>query len=196
MRETALGRQTKETNIHLTLQLDGDGDATIDTGVGFFDHMLTLWAKHGLFNLELKAECDLFVDAHHTVEDCGILLGQAIYQCLGDKKGIRRCGTAFVPMDEALVMVSADISGRPFLACDIELPAAQLGNFETELVEEFLRAVAVNAGITLHVRQLAGKNTHHIIEAVFKALGRALDEATRLDPRVKGIPSTKGVLSK
>lgn len=195
VRAVTVKRQTKETQISLTLSLDGEGNACVDTGIGFFDHMLDLWSKHGLFDLTLQAKGDLFVDAHHTVEDCGILLGQAIAQCLGDKKGIRRYGTVFAPMDEALVMAALDISGRPFLVCELELPAAQLGTFETELVEEFLRALSVNAGITLHVKQLGGKNTHHIIEAVFKALGRALDEATCLDARVKGIPSTKGVLS-
>ncbi|KYZ75196.1 imidazoleglycerol-phosphate dehydratase [Anaerosporomusa subterranea] len=194
MRETTIERQTGETRIYASLCLDGEGNSTLSTGIGFFDHMLTLWSKHGLIDLTLKAEGDLCVDGHHTVEDCGIVLGQALAKCLGDKQGIRRYGTVFLPMDEALVMVSIDISGRPFLACDLELPAANLGGFETELVEEFLRALVVNAGLTLHVKQMAGKNTHHIIEAVFKALGRALDEATSLDPRVKGVPSTKGVL--
>jgi imidazoleglycerol-phosphate dehydratase len=195
MREATIERQTGETCISVNLDLDGEGVSTVSTGIGFFDHMLTLWSKHGLFDLTIKAEGDLAVDGHHTVEDCGIALGQAIAKCLGDKQGIRRYGTVFLPMDEALVMVSLDISGRPFLACELELPAASLGGFETELVEEFLRALAVNAGLTLHVRQMAGKNTHHIIEAVFKALGRVLDDATGLDPRVKGVPSTKGVLA-
>lgn len=195
MRETTLERRTEETRICISLCLDGEGKATISTGIGFFDHMLTLWSKHGLFDLTLHAEGDLAIDSHHTVEDCGIVLGKAIANCLGNKHGIRRYGTVLLPMDEALVMVALDISGRPFLACDLELYTASLGGFETELVEEFLRALAVNAGLTLHIKQLAGKNTHHIIEAVFKALGRALDEATSIDSRVKGVPSTKGVLA-
>ena len=194
MREAAIERQTQETCVSIRLCLDGQGCSSINTGIGFFDHMLNLLSKHGLFDLSVKAEGDLFIDGHHTVEDCGIVLGQALLQCLGDKHGIRRYGTAFLPMDEALVMVSLDISGRPYLSCELELPAASLGGFDTELTEEFLRALAYNAGITLHVKQLAGKNTHHIIEAVFKGLGRALEEAVRLDPRVKGVPSTKGVL--
>lgn len=194
MRKTTLERQTGETRISVSLCLDGGGSSTVSTGIGFFDHMLTLWAKHGLFDLALQADGDLAVDAHHTVEDCGIVLGKAIAACLGEKQGIRRYGTVILPMDEALIMVALDISGRPFLDCELELPAARLGEFETELVEEFLRALAVNAGLTLHVRQLAGRNTHHIIEAIFKALGRALDDATRIDARVQGVPSTKGVL--
>ena len=195
MRQTTIKRQTKETNISVSLSIDGEGCSSVETGIGFFDHMLILWAKHGLFDLTIKAEGDLFIDGHHTVEDCGIVLGQAIAKCLGDKRGIRRYGTTTLPMDEALVMVSLDISGRPYLSCELALPCISLGGFETELVEEFLRALVVNAGLTLHIRQLAGKNTHHIIEAVFKALGRVLDEATGIDPRVAGIPSTKGVLS-
>lgn len=195
MRQTTIERQTKETTISVSLSLDGKGCSSVETGLGFFDHMLILWAKHGLFDLTIKAEGDLFIDGHHTVEDCGIVLGQAIAKCLGDKRGIRRYGTVTLPMDEALVMVCLDISGRPYLSCELALACTSLGGFETELVEEFLRALVANAGLTLHVRQLAGKNTHHIIEAVFKALGRALDEATSIDPRVDGIPSTKGVLS-
>ncbi|MCX7779756.1 MAG: imidazoleglycerol-phosphate dehydratase HisB [Negativicutes bacterium] len=190
----ALERRTLETNISITLKLDGSGNADITTGIGFFDHMLILFARHGLFDLTVKAEGDLHIDAHHTVEDTGIVLGQALSQALGDKSGIRRYGTAFVPMDEALAMVSLDISGRPFLAYDVSISAAKVGGFDTELLEEFLRALAVHAGLTLHVRLLAGKNAHHIIEAVFKALGRALDEASGRDARIGGVMSTKGML--
>lgn len=194
MRTAAIKRQTGETNITASLMIDGTGCSEIDTGIGFFDHMLILFAKHGFFNLNLSADGDLHVDGHHTVEDAGIVLGQAITQALGDKTGIKRYGTAFVPMDEALVMVSLDISGRPFLAFDVDIPAQRIGNFDSELTEEFLRALAVHAGLTLHVRLMAGKNAHHIVEGVFKALGRALDEATRKDERIVGVMSTKGML--
>jgi imidazoleglycerol-phosphate dehydratase len=193
-RTAKLERKTTETDIKLALSIDGAGQADISTGVGFFDHMLTLWTKHGLFDLTLKTQGDLEVDSHHTVEDTAIVLGKAFAQALGDKSGIKRFGTAFVPMDEALAMVVVDISGRPFLQYDVELPAVQIGNFAAELTEEFLRALAVNAGLTIHVRLLAGKNTHHIVEAVFKALARALAEAVRKDERIVGVMSTKGVL--
>jgi imidazoleglycerol-phosphate dehydratase len=193
-RTAKISRNTQETQIHAEIQLDGAGNSQINTGIGFFDHMLILYAKHGLFDLVLNAKGDLYVDDHHTVEDAGIVLGQAVREALGDKGGIVRYGTSFVPMDEALVQVSLDISGRPFLAMDLPLPVIQLGSFSTEMVEEFLRAFAFAAGITLHVRLITGKNTHHIIEAVFKALGRALDEATRIDSRITGVMSTKGVL--
>ncbi|MBC8016253.1 MAG: imidazoleglycerol-phosphate dehydratase HisB [Sporomusaceae bacterium] len=194
MRTATIKRQTGETNITASLLIDGTGCSEIETGIGFFDHMLILFAKHGLFNLNLSADGDLHVDGHHTVEDAGIVLGQAITQALGDKSGIKRYGTAFVPMDEALVMVSLDISGRPFLAFDVDIPTQRIGNFDSELTEEFLRALAVHAGLTLHVRLMAGKNAHHIVEGVFKALGRALDEATRKDERIVGVMSTKGML--
>ncbi|WP_040292549.1 imidazoleglycerol-phosphate dehydratase HisB [Acetonema longum] len=187
-------RKTAETAIAAVLNLDGAGTAAIQTGVGFFDHMLTLWTRHGLFDLTLEAKGDMQVDAHHTVEDVGIVLGQAFAAALGDKQGIRRYGTAFVPMDEALATVSLDISGRPYLVYEVPLPAQKVGEFDTELAEEFLRAFAVHAGVTLHVRLLAGKNTHHILEAVFKALGRALDKASRKDERIRGVLSTKGIL--
>jgi imidazoleglycerol-phosphate dehydratase len=156
--------------------------------------MLHLFTKHGFFDLELSAAGDLYVDDHHTVEDVGIVLGQAFKQAIGDKAGIKRYGTSFVPMDETLVQVSLDISGRPYLVTDVSLPTMMLGNFSTEMVEEFLRAFAFAAGITLHVRLITGKNTHHIVEAIFKALGRALDEATQVDPRITGVMSTKGIL--
>jgi len=194
MREAKLNRKTAETDITASLSLEGQGQGVITTGIGFFDHMLILFAKHGLFDLSLTAQGDLAVDGHHTVEDVGIVLGQLLRQCFGDKQGIKRYGTAFVPMDEALAMVSLDISGRPFLGYDLSIPTENVGDFATELTEEFFRAVAVNAGLTLHIRLLAGKNSHHIIEAVFKAFGRALDEATRVDDRIQGVMSTKGTL--
>lgn len=187
-------RRTKETDIKLTISLDGSGQGDIDTGVGFFDHMLVLLAKHGLFDLTVKADGDLNVDAHHTVEDTGIVLGQAIAKALGDKNGIRRYGTAFVPMDEALAMVVVDISGRPFLQFDVDMPATMIGSYASELTEEFLRALAVSGGLTIHVRLLLGKNSHHITEAIFKALARALAEASRTDERIVGVMSSKGVL--
>ena len=180
-------RKTAETAITAALNLDGAGTAAIQTGLGFFDHMLTLWTRHGLFDLTLEARGDLQVDAHHTVEDVGIVLGKAFAAALGDKQGIRRYGTAFVPMDEALAMVSLDISGRPYLAYEVSLSSQKVGTFDTELAEEFLRAFAVHAGVS-------GRNTHHILEAVFKALGRTLDEASRLDERIRGVLSTKGTL--
>lgn len=193
-RVAVVNRTTSETTIKLSLNLDGEGKQDIDSGVPFLDHMLNLWTKHGFFNLALAAKGDVEIDDHHTVEDIGICLGKAIQQALGNKAGIKRYGTSFVPMDEALVMVSLDISGRAYLALDVELPSARVGNFDTELVEEFLRALVHNAGITLHVRMLAGRNTHHIVEAIFKALGRALREAVNIDPQIKGVLSTKGQL--
>ncbi len=187
-------RKTNETEIRLTIDLDGSGRAAVDTGIGFFDHMLVLFTKHGLFDLTVKAAGDLEVDAHHTVEDIGIVLGKALAQALGDKGGIRRYGTAIVPMDEALAMVVVDVSGRPFLHYEVAMPATMIGGYAAELTEEFLRALAVNAGLTIHVRLLSGKNSHHITEAIFKALGRALAEATRTDDRIVGVMSSKGVL--
>ncbi len=187
-------RKTGETEIELSVSIDGSGKGEIDTGVGFFDHMLVLFAKHGLFDMKLKALGDLKVDAHHTVEDVGIVLGQAIKEALGDKKSIKRYGTFFVPMDETLAMVSLDLSGRPFLVFDARFTSDKVGEMDTELVEEFFRAVAFNGGITLHIKILQGSNNHHMAEAIFKAFGRALDEATRLDGRIEGVPSTKGML--
>lgn len=188
-------RITKETQVKATLKITGQGKFSGDTGVAFFNHMLELCTRHGLFDLTLSARGDLAVDAHHTVEDTGITLGQALRQALGERMAIRRYGSALVPMDEALILVVADISGRPYLEFNVDFLASRVGNFDVELVEEFLRALAVHAGLTLHVRMLSGKNTHHIIEAIFKALGRALREATEIDPRGQGIPSTKGVLA-
>jgi len=194
-REATLERKTSETEIRLTLKLDGSGVSKISTGVAFFDHMLTLFAKHGLMDLDLTAKGDIEVDYHHTVEDTGILLGQAIAKALGDKAGIRRYGFSYVPMDEALVRSVVDLSGRPFLAYNAPADVPAIGAaFAFQLVEEFLRAISVNAGMNLHVDVLAGRDAHHMAEGIFKSLARALDEATRIDPRVQGIPSTKGVL--
>lgn len=193
-RTAQVSRETGETKINVAFGIDGSGQTKISTGIGFFDHMLNLFARHGLFDLTIAAQGDLYIDDHHTVEDAGIVVGQAIKQALDDKCGIKRYGTAFVPMDEALAQVSLDISGRPYLVMDVPLPPVMLGNFTAEMLEEFLRAMAFSAGITLHVRLLTGNNTHHIIEAVFKALGRALDEATQIDPRISGVMSTKGML--
>ena len=193
-RVASCSRVTKETQIEMTLNLDGTGKTDISTGIGFFDHMLILFAKHGLFSLSVQAQGDLVIDGHHTVEDIGIVLGQALAKAVGDKAGIRRYGHVYVPMDEALVLVVVDFSGRPFLAFDAELGQGRIGEFDVELTEEFLRAVAVNAGLTLHVKVLAGKNRHHIVEAIFKALGRALSQSLERDPRVQGVPSSKGML--
>lgn len=194
MRYGEIIRKTGETDIKVKINIDGGGKSDIDTGIGFLDHMLILFSKHGLFDLDVKAKGDLYVDSHHTVEDIGITLGQAFSKALGDKKSIKRYGVSYVPMDETLVRVVADISGRPYLYYDMDLNAQVLGNFETETVEDFLRAFAFNSSITLHVELLHGKNTHHIIEAAFKALGRALDEAVKIDERINGVPSTKGIL--
>ena len=193
-RIATLKRTTKETDVEISLDIDGAGEANVGSGIGFFDHMLILFAKHGLFSLSVKAQGDLVIDGHHTVEDIGIVLGQALAKATGDKAGIRRYGHVYVPMDEALVLVVVDFSGRPFLAFDAELGQGRIGEFDVELTEEFLRAVAVNAGLTLHVKVLAGKNRHHIVEAIFKALGRALSQSLERDPRVQGVPSSKGML--
>lgn len=194
-RDATLERKTSETEIQLVLKLDGSGVSKISTGIAFFDHMLTLFAKHGLMDLELTAKGDIEVDYHHTVEDTGILLGQALSKALGDKAGIRRYGFSYVPMDETLVRSVVDLSGRPFLAYNapVDVPAIGLA-FTFQLVEEFLRAFSVHGAMNLHVDVLAGRDAHHMAEGIFKSLARALDEATRLDPRVQGIPSTKGVL--
>lgn len=193
-RTATIDRKTSETEIRLTLTLDGEGRSEVRTGVAFFDHMLTLLARHGLFDLRVEAKGDIEVDYHHTVEDVGIAIGTALSKALGDKAGIRRYGHAYVPMDEALARVVVDCSGRPFLAYEAPRGVEAIGLFPFQLVEEFLRALAVNAGLTLHVSILAGRDAHHMAEGVFKALGRALDAAVSHDDRVKGIPSTKGVL--
>ncbi len=187
-------RVTKETEIELELRLDGEGRADINTGVGFLDHMLTLLTVHGMFDLSLSARGDLNVDSHHTVEDVGIVMGQALSQALGSFSGIMRYGSASVPMDESLAHVYLDLSRRPFLVFDVRFPCERVGEFDTELVEEFLRAFAVNSGMTLHVQVPYGKNCHHMSEAVFKALGRALDEATMVNSRASGVLSSKGIL--
>ncbi len=194
MRTAITQRHTTETRIDLTLSLDGTGRCTSNTGIGFLDHMLELFTRHGKLDLQLTCQGDLQVDAHHTVEDCGIALGMAIAQALGDKRGICRYGQCLLPMDEALLLVALDISGRPLLVYDAQLLPARLGAYETETTEEFFRAVAGHAGLTLHIKALYGKNAHHIIEGLFKAFGRALRQAVEYDPRESGIPSTKGTL--
>ena len=193
-RVAKLERNTAETQVSVSLDLDGEGKCVIDTGIGFLDHMLTLLAKHGFMDLTVKAKGDLDVDSHHTVEDIGIVLGLAMKEALGDKAGIHRYGNCFIPMDETLAQVCLDFSGRPFLVFDAVVPKVQLGNYEAEMTEEFFRAVAMNCGLTLHIRVLYGSNVHHIIEAIFKAFARAVAEATASDPRVKGVMSSKGVL--
>src|SRR5262245_31109438 len=193
-RSASLRRETGETKIELTLNLDGTGRAEIKTGVGFFDHMLTLLAKHSLIDLTVQAEGDLHVDAHHPVEDVGICLGKALAQALGDKAGIRRYGDATVPMDEALVTAAIDLSGRPLCVWKAEVPRETLGTFNAELAEEFWRGVASSGALTLHVVLHHGSNTHHIVEGIFKATARALRQAVEPDPRGSGVPSTKGVL--
>ncbi|MBO8164359.1 MAG: imidazoleglycerol-phosphate dehydratase HisB [Brevibacillus sp.] len=187
-------RKTGETDIALSFALDGQGEVSLQTDVHFLNHMLDLFARHGHFDLTVRAKGDIEVDYHHTVEDIGICLGQALRQALGDKKGIRRYGNAFVPMDDALAQVVIDLSNRPHLEYRAAYPSSQVGQFPTELVHEFLWKLALEARMNLHVILHYGHNTHHMIEAIFKALGRALDEAASIDPRVKGVPSTKGLL--
>ncbi len=194
MRNGVCKRETLETKISVTWELDGSGNADIRTGIGYFDHMLTLLAKHSFTDLKLKATGDLEVDGHHTVEDCGLTLGRALKDALGDKAGIHRYGTCFMPMDETLVQIVMDFSGRPLLVFEGDVPKVQLGMYDAELTEEFFRALAAEAGLTLHIRIIYGKNTHHIIEAIFKGFARALSEAIAIDGRVKGIMSSKGVL--
>lgn len=194
-RRAEISRETSETAITVALGLDGDGRADIATGIGFLDHMLTALARHGLFDLKVRAKGDLHIDFHHTTEDVGIVIGQCLRQALGDKRGIRRYGAAVIPMDEALAEAAVDISGRPYLAWSVSFAQPKIGEMDTELFEEFFRALAFNAGITLHVTQKAGTNAHHVAEACFKALARALREAVEPDPRaISAIPSTKGVL--
>lgn len=193
-RTATVDRKTSETDIKLSLNLDGEGRAEIQTGIPFFDHMLILFTRHGLFDLTLDAKGDIEVDYHHTVEDVGIALGTALSKALGDKSGIRRYGSAYVPMDETLARVVVDISGRPYLGYEAPRGVEAIGLFPFQLVEEFLRALSVHGGLTLHVSILTGRDAHHLAEAIFKALARALDVAVSHDDRVKGIPSTKGVL--
>lgn len=187
-------RTTAETDVHVIVELDGSGSVATTTGVGFFDHMLTLFARHSLIDIEVETRGDLATGSHHTVEDTGIVLGQALDQALGDRSGIERYGSALVPMDECLAQAAIDISGRPFVACDVALPATVVGGFETDLLEEFMRGLANHAKLTLHLRLIAGENPHHVIEVCFKAVARALRAAIAPNPRVTGIPSTKGSL--
>ena len=195
MRQASITRTTKETDITVSIAIDGSGKAEIDTGIGFLDHMLEQIAKHGLMDLSIQAKGDLHIDAHHTTEDVGITLGQAFKQALGEKKGITRYAHAYVPLDEALTRVVVDISGRPWLVWKVAFPTEKIGTFDTELVHEFFYAFAINAGLTLHVETLYGRNSHHIAETCFKALARALRAAAAIDARMGGaIPSTKGAL--
>ncbi|MBR6966539.1 MAG: imidazoleglycerol-phosphate dehydratase HisB [Clostridia bacterium] len=195
MRQAEIIRKTGETDIRVLLELDGTGSCTIDTGVGFLDHMLELFARHGRFDLQVACRGDIRVDDHHSVEDIGIALGQAFDQALGDKKGIVRYGQMILPMDESLILSAADLSGRGMLVYSLQIPTEKVGTFDTELTEEFFRALACNARCTLHIRQLAGGNSHHIIEGAFKSVARSLRAAVRVDPECAGeIPSTKGVL--
>ncbi len=188
-------RKTKETELRVRIDLDGSGVASVSTGIGFFDHMLDAFARHGLFDLTVEAKGDLHVDGHHTVEDTGIALGEAIAKALGDRAGIRRYADALVPLDEALVRAVVDVSGRPYLSYQVEIPKWQLlGDYDVFLTPEFFRALVTNAGLTAHVDLIRGDNPHHIVEAAVKAFARALDGATMIDPRVRGVPSTKGVL--
>ncbi len=189
-----VSRNTSETQIEMELNLDGSGKAAVDTGIGFFDHMLISFAKHGLFDLKLSVSGDLHVDCHHTIEDTGIVLGEAIKQALGEKKSIKRYGNFMLPMDEALVFCAIDLSGRPYLVFDACFNTERVGYFDTEMVKEFFYAVSYSAGMNLHVKEMYGENAHHVIEAMFKAFARALDDAVTIDSRVKGLPSTKGAL--
>mgnify|MGYP005848639833 CR=1 FL=1 len=194
MRKTALRRKTGETDISLELSLDGNGEVDVSTGIGFFDHMLSLLAYHASFDLKLEARGDLGVDQHHTVEDAGLCLGKALSEALGDKRGIGRYGWALLPMDEALCLVALDLSGRPHLSYEVDLPVQLIADFDPTCVKEFLQALANEGEATLHVKSLSGENPHHVLEAVFKALGRALRAAVRRDPASGGVPSTKGTL--
>ena len=193
-RTASISRATSETDIAVTLNLDGSGRSDIDTGIGFFDHMLRSFAKHGFFDLTVQVKGDLEVDCHHTIEDTGIVLGEAIKKAVGDKKGIRRYGSFALPMDETLVLTALDLSGRPYLCFDADFTVDRVGEFDTEMVREFFYAISYSCGMNLHIRQLAGQNNHHIIEAVFKSFAKALDEATGYDPRIKDVLSTKGTL--
>ena len=196
MRTTTINRKTAETDIALTLNLDGTGASSVNTGCGFLDHMLTLFARHGGFDLDVTCKGDTYVDDHHTVEDIGICLGQALAKTLGDKRGIRRYGDRILPMDETLILSAVDISGRGGCYMELDIPTEKVGTFDTQLCEEFFIALAQNAGLTLHVRQLAGRNSHHIIEGTFKSVARSLGEAVSIDPKHENdIPSTKGVIA-
>jgi imidazoleglycerol-phosphate dehydratase len=193
-RQASIERVTKETQIRLSLDLDGKGISKVCTSVPFLDHMLDLFTRHGLFNMEVEAKGDIDIDFHHTVEDIGIVLGQAFREALGDKKGIRRYGQASVPMDETLASVAIDLSGRPYLVYNVKVPKIKIGEFDVELVREFFQAFVNNCGANLHVNVMYGDNVHHILEACFKAAARALDQATQMDTRIEGVLSTKGKL--
>ncbi len=193
-RISTVNRKTKETDIKLTLEIDGTGEASVNTGIGFFNHMLEGFAKHGLFNLQLDCNGDIEVDTHHTVEDCGIVLGQAIKEAVQDKKGIRRYGNFILPMDECLVLCAVDLCGRPYLSMDDVFTVERIGELETEMIREFFYAVSYSAGMNIHIKVLTTGNNHHMAEAMFKAFAKALDEATTVDPRITDILSTKGSL--
>lgn len=194
-RQATVTRQTAETDITITINLDGQGKTSIDTGIGFFDHMLNSFARHGFFDLDVKVKGDLYVDSHHTIEDTGIVLGQAIKEALGDKKAIKRFGNFMLPMDETLILCALDLSGRPYLVYDLNLTVERVGYMDTEMVREFFYAVSYAAGMNINLKQLDGQNNHHIIEAAFKAFAKALDEATMVEPRLQGkVLSTKGTL--
>ena len=194
-RTANITRTTKETDINMTLNLDGEGVSNIHTGIGFFDHMLEGFAKHGFFNLDVTINGDLEVDGHHTVEDAGIVLGTAIKEAVGDKKGIKRYGYFILPMDDALALCAVDLCGRPYLQFDCTFPNDLVGSFDTSLVREFFYAVSYSAGMNIHIKMLSGENSHHMIEAIFKAFAKALDEAVAYDPRIKDVLSTKGALA-
>ena len=194
IRQATVKRKTSETDIDLFIRIDGSGDAQIDTGIGFFDHMLKSFAKHGMFDLKLNVTGDLIVDCHHTVEDVGIVLGEAIKKALGDKKSIRRYGDIILPMDEALILCAIDLSGRPYLVFDATFSSDMVGYFDTQMVKEFFYAISYSAGMNLHIREMSGENDHHIIEGMFKAFAKALDEACSKDARIKSVLSTKGSL--
>ncbi len=194
VRKSNIKRKSKETDIKLEFLVDGKGTAKIDTGIGFFDHMLNTFARHGFFDLQVECKGDLYVDCHHTIEDVGIVLGNAIKEAIGDKAGIKRFGYFILPMDEALILCSLDLSGRAYLCFDAEFSVDRVGYFDTEMVKEFFHGVAYGAGMNLHIKQLAGSNNHHIIEGIFKAFAKALDEATSMDGRISGVLSTKGML--
>lgn len=193
-RTASVKRKTSETEIEVDLNLDGEGKYDISTKSPFLDHMLAQLAKHGLFDLKIKAKGDIDIDFHHTVEDVGIVLGETFKKALKDKKGIRRFGSAYIPLDEALALVVVDIAGRPYFVYDVNLPKEKVGDFDVELVEEFFQAFANNCGVTLHIRLICGNNLHHIIEAIFKAFAKAMDQGSSTDDRIKGVPSTKGSL--
>ena len=194
MRQATVERNTKETKIKMTLNIDGTGSCKSETGVGFFDHMLDGFARHGLFDLDVKVDGDLFVDCHHTIEDTGIVLGNAIKEAVGDKKGIKRYGSCILPMDEALVLCAIDLSGRPYYVSDAEFTADRCGDMDLEMVKEFFYAVSYSAGMNLHFKVLSGSNNHHIVEAMFKAFAKSLDSATMVDERIVGVLSTKETL--